>query len=170
MSVLSGLKTCQEDINRYSFFPMKAIAEKSNKQLQHQIHEVQGKIDEANRTLNDFDVAKKKLAVENAELLRQLEEVENQGMQLSKLKMTLSSQLEETKKSVENEGKVRTISMVHNMNFEIVIKMLHILDLSSNTTSFRRNARLCSGNSATLNTTSMVFVSSWMGSVRRRLI
>lgn len=97
---------------------MKAIAEKSNKQLQHQIHEVQGKIDEANRTLNDFDVAKKKLSVENAELLRQLEEVENQSMQLSKLKLTLSSQLEETKKSVENEGKVSR-SYIHDTQYEL---------------------------------------------------
>lgn len=43
-----------------------------NKILQQQINEVTNKLDEANRTLNDFDAAKKKLTIENAELTRQV--------------------------------------------------------------------------------------------------
>lgn len=81
-------------------------AEKMNKQLQQQMTEVQAKLDEANRTISDFDAAKKKLAVENAEVLRQLEEAENQIGQLSKLKLSLTNQLDETKKMADDECRV----------------------------------------------------------------
>jgi len=64
------------------------------------------KWDEANRTLNDFDAQKKKLAVENADLLRQLEEADNQISQLNNLKSSLTTQLEDTKKMVDDESRV----------------------------------------------------------------
>lgn len=68
--------------------------------------EVQAKLDEANRTLNDFDATKKKLAVENADLLRQLEEAESQIGQLSKLKLSFTNQLEDTRKLADDESRV----------------------------------------------------------------
>lgn len=77
-----------------------------NKQLQHQINEIQSKLDEANRTLNDFDATKKKLAVENTDLLRQVEEAESQIGQLSKLKLSLTNQLEDTRKLADDECRV----------------------------------------------------------------
>lgn len=76
------------------------------KQLQHQANEIQSKLDEANRTLNDFDAAKKKLAVENSDLLRQVEEAESQIGQLSKLKLSLTNQLEDTRKLADDESRV----------------------------------------------------------------
>jgi myosin heavy chain 6/7 len=69
---------------------------------------VQGKLDETNRTLNDFDSAKKKLSIENSDLLRQLEEAESQVSQLSKLKISLTTQLEDTKRLADEESRVRT--------------------------------------------------------------
>lgn len=86
---------------------MQAAAEKVAKQLQHQLNEVQGKLDETNRTLNDFDAAKKKLSIENSDLLRQLEEAESQVSQLSKLKISLTTQLEDTKRLADEESRVR---------------------------------------------------------------
>lgn len=77
-----------------------------NKQLQHQINEIQSKLDEANRTLNDFDATKKKLAVENTDLLRQVEEAESQIGQLSKLKLSLTNQLDDTRKLADDECRV----------------------------------------------------------------
>jgi chromosome segregation ATPase len=74
--------------------------------LQHQLNEVQGKLDETNRTLNDFDSAKKKLSIENSDLLRQLEEAESQVSQLSKLKISLTTQLEDTKRLADEESRV----------------------------------------------------------------
>lgn len=77
--------------------------------MQHQINEVQGKLDEANRTLNDFDAAKKKLSIENSDLLRQLEEAESQVSQLSKIKISLTTQLEDTKRLADEEARVNFI-------------------------------------------------------------
>jgi len=70
------------------------------------LNEVQGKLDETNRTLNDFDAAKKKLSIENSDLLRQLEEAESQVSQLAKIKISLTTQLEDTKRLADEEGRV----------------------------------------------------------------
>lgn len=81
-------------------------AEKTNKQMVLLMNEVQAKLDEANRTLHDFDAAKKRLAVENADLLRQLEEAESQIGQLSRLKLSITNQLENTRKLADDECRV----------------------------------------------------------------
>ena len=73
--------------------------------MQHN-NEVQAKFDEANRSLNDFDAAKKKLQIENSDLLRQLEDAESQISQLSKLKISLTTQLEDTKRMADEEARV----------------------------------------------------------------
>lgn len=83
-----------------------AATEKVAKQLQQQLNEVQSKLDETNRTLNDFDSAKKKLSIENSDLLRQLEEAESQVSQLSKIKISLTTQLEDTKRLADEESRV----------------------------------------------------------------
>lgn len=88
---------------------LQAAAEKTIKQQNQQINEIQSKLDEANRTINDFDATKKKLAVENADLLRQLEEAENQNAQLSKIKLSLTNQLEDTRKLADDECRVRLL-------------------------------------------------------------
>lgn len=56
--------------------------------------------------MNDFDSAKKKLSIENSDLLRQLEEAESQVSQLSKIKISLTTQLEDTKRLADEEGRV----------------------------------------------------------------
>ncbi|CAL4161984.1 unnamed protein product [Meganyctiphanes norvegica] len=96
----------------------KAAAEKVYKGMQNQTLELQTKLDEASRTLNDFDIAKRKLAVENADLLRQLEEADAQTSQLSKLTFTMSSQLEDIKKMADNENKDRVTLLGKYRNLE----------------------------------------------------
>ncbi|KAK4297847.1 hypothetical protein Pmani_029765 [Petrolisthes manimaculis] len=96
----------------------KAESEKTNKQLQHQMHEVQVRLDEALRNLSDFDGTKKKLAAENADLLRQLEEAEAQLGSLNKLKISISNQLEEAKKTAEEEAKLRATLLGKYRNLE----------------------------------------------------
>merc|ERR1711970_1440969 len=96
----------------------KAAAEKIIKQLQQQTLDVQSKLDEANRTLNDFDAMKKRLSVENGDLLRQLEEVEIQVGQLTKLKLSLSNQLDELQKIAEDENKARQVLLGKFRNLE----------------------------------------------------
>merc|ERR1711936_1344072 len=57
----------------------KASAEKSNKNLISTLNEGNKKVEEANLTLGDFENGKRKIAAENADLLRQLQELENQA-------------------------------------------------------------------------------------------
>merc|ERR1711881_536335 len=83
----------------------KASAEKSNKGLVSQLNEVNKKVEEANLTLGDFENAKRKLAAENADILRQLQELENSANMLSKYKCQLVSQLEEAKKVADEEAR-----------------------------------------------------------------
>lgn len=90
-----------------------------NKQLQHQTNEIQSKLDEANRTLNDFDATKKKLAVENADLLRQVEEAESQISQLSKLKLSLTNQLDDNRKLADDECRVSTLNKSISINAKL---------------------------------------------------
>ena len=50
----------------------KASIEKGNRTLQATLSDVQRKCDEANLILGDYDNAKKKVVIENADLLRQV--------------------------------------------------------------------------------------------------
>jgi len=71
-----------------------------------------------NRTLNDFDAAKKKLSIENSDLLRQLEEAESQVSQLSKIKISLTTQLEDTKRLADEESRERATLLGKFRNLE----------------------------------------------------
>ena len=51
--------------------------------------------------------AKRKIAAENADLLRQLQEMENSANMLSKLKLTLADQLDEARAVADHEAKER---------------------------------------------------------------
>ena len=89
--------------------------------MQQQLNEMQSKLDEANRTLNDLDSAKKKLTIENSDYLRQLEDAESQLAQLNKLKVSLTTQLEDTKRLGDAEARDRAslLSKFKNMNTEV---------------------------------------------------
>ena len=54
-------------------YVFKASAEKSHKQLLAQLNDLNKKVEEANLTLGDFEQNKRRLAGENADLLRQLQ-------------------------------------------------------------------------------------------------
>lgn len=96
--------------------------------MQHQLNEVQGKLDETNRTLNDFDAAKKKLSIENSDLLRQLEEAESQVSQLAKIKISLTTQLEDTKRLADEEGRVNIT--IKRLVFKILILLFSYIGTS----------------------------------------
>merc|ERR1719323_516489 len=99
----------------------KASAEKSTKNLVGTLNEVNKKVEEANLTLGDMDGAKRKLAAENADLLRQLQELENQANMLSKYKVQFSSALDEAKVVADNEAKDRQslLSKFKNLEHEV---------------------------------------------------
>lgn len=111
--VTACLKNWKIKVMNYNEIPhfrscrfFQAAAEKTIKSAQGVLTELNSRLDEGSRSLNDADAAKKKLTVENSDLLRQLEEAENQINQLSKIKASLSMQLEENKKMAEEESRV----------------------------------------------------------------
>merc|ERR1712242_178068 len=73
----------------------KASVEKQNKLLQNQLNDINRKCEEHHLTLADFETAKKKIILENAEHLRQIEELDNNNNVLQKLRANLHAQLEE---------------------------------------------------------------------------
>merc|ERR1719251_403384 len=85
----------------------KASLEKQNSLLQQQLQEANRRCEDANLTLSDYDHARKKTVVENVELLRNVEELDNNNMVMGKIKGTLGTQLEETKKVADDECKER---------------------------------------------------------------
>merc|ERR1712073_228029 len=78
---IADVRAATEEITR-----SKASAEKSNKNLILSLNEINKKVEEANLTLGDFENSKRKLAAENADQLRQLQEFENNANMLSKAK------------------------------------------------------------------------------------
>merc|ERR1712142_1136212 len=76
------------------------------------------KLDEANRCVSDMDAAKKKLSVENADLLRQYEEAGAQYSQLYKITQAMGAQLEDVKKVAYDDNKERVTLLGKYRNLE----------------------------------------------------
>ena len=84
--------------------------EKQSKLNQAMIVEANQKLDEMSRALNEADSSKKKLQVEQQDLQRQIEETENGIAALGKSKISLTTQLEDTRFETND------ISYVLNIN------------------------------------------------------
>ena len=82
------------------------MSEKMSKQVEAQISELNAKLDQANRTVQDLQSQKNRAGQEAAELTRQLEEAEHKVGALTKEKSSLSSALEEAKRALEDETRV----------------------------------------------------------------
>merc|ERR1712183_16255 len=96
------IRNATDEMNR-----SKASAEKSNKNLIAALNEVNRKVEEANLTIGDFENAKRKISAENADLLRQLGELQNHANMLTKGKAQMVSQLDEARKVSDDEARDR---------------------------------------------------------------
>ena len=96
----------------------KANLEKQNKHLNQQRMDLQRRVEEANLTLIDYDAAKKKVIVENAELLQNIEELDSNNAVLAKVNQTLNCQLNEQNKICEDEAKDRNVMLGKYRNME----------------------------------------------------
>merc|ERR1712038_2253571 len=99
----------------------RANHERNGKLTQGLIVEANQKLDEMARALNEADSSKKKLQVENQDLLRQIEETENAIAALGKNKISLSTQLEDTKRLGDSEARDRAalLAKFKNLNTEL---------------------------------------------------
>merc|ERR1712193_357937 len=99
----------------------RANHERNGKLTQGLIVEAHQKLDEMARALNEADSSKKKLTVENQDLCRQIEETENAIAALGKGKISLTTQLEDTKRLGDSEARDRAslLSKFKNMTTEL---------------------------------------------------
>lgn len=78
-----------------------------SKQLEAQLSEMNAKLEQAQREIQELNTQKSRAAAENADLLHKLEEAESQVNQLGKAKAALTKTLEETKAALEEEQRLR---------------------------------------------------------------
>merc|ERR1712061_75892 len=85
----------------------KAELDKQGKLLQAAIVDSNTRVDEMARALNEAESTKKRLQVENQDLNRQIEELENAIANMNKAKISVTTQLEDTKALSDAEAKDR---------------------------------------------------------------
>merc|ERR1711872_912700 len=85
----------------------KAVADKNLKALQAQLQNLMKKIEESTVVLAEYDAGNKRLMSENSNLYTRLEELLNNVSMLQKVKISLSSQLDDAKRMCEDEAKER---------------------------------------------------------------
>merc|ERR1719204_1851553 len=85
----------------------KAGLDKQGKLLQAAIVDSNTRCDEMARALNEAESTKKRLQVENQDLNRQIEELENAIANMNKAKISVTTQLEDTKALADAESKDR---------------------------------------------------------------
>merc|ERR1712066_686112 len=93
----------------------------NGKLTQGLIVEANQKLDEMAPALNEADSSRKKLQVENQDLIRQIEETENAIAALGKAKISLNTQLEDTKRLGDGEARDRAslLARFKNLNTEL---------------------------------------------------
>merc|ERR1712002_226103 len=102
----------------------KGDAEKKVKQIQFNYNELYTKYEENYRVLQDFEGMKKKLYVENQDLVHQLEESESQYATLHKLKLSLTNQYDDARKMADEENRDRAQLLGKFRNLEHDIKTM----------------------------------------------
>merc|ERR1719219_2631279 len=95
-----------------------ASSDKSNKNLMANLNDVNKKVEECNLTLGDIDNQKRKLASENADLLRVVGDLDNSLNILNKMGVALSASLNEIKVLADNEARERSLLLGKYRNLE----------------------------------------------------
>ena len=105
----------------------KLTLEKQGKMIQQGIYDAQGRLEELQRALHEADGAKRKINVENCDLLHQFEEAERTAVSLSKDRSSLTTQLEDAKRLADAETRER-INLLGKMRFCIFVytKYVHL--------------------------------------------
>jgi len=96
----------------------KASAEKSYRCLIANLNDTNKKVEEANLNLGDYESNKRRITTENADLLRQLQELDASANLLLKTKSALVASLDEMKGIADNESKERVSLLGKYRNLE----------------------------------------------------
>ena len=102
--------------------------EKAGKVIQAQIYDNQARQDDISRSLHEADGAKRKLAVENCDLVHQFEEAERLAAQLSKDRTSLTTQLEDAKRlaDAETRERINLLGKMKNLQHELDVLKEHL--------------------------------------------
>ena len=82
------------------------------------LNDLNKKVEEANLNLGDIEAGKRRISAENADLLRQLQELQNNANLLVKTKSALVAALDEQKAIADNESKERVSLLGKFRNLE----------------------------------------------------
>jgi len=93
-------------------------ADKSNRNLQATLTDLAKKMAEANLTLGDFEAVKRKIAAENADLIRVVGDLDTNLNMLLKAKAAMAASLHEVKANADNESRERSLLLGKFRNLE----------------------------------------------------
>lgn len=82
------------------------IIQKTVEKLEQSVHDSNIKIEELNRTVNEVTAQKTRLSSENTELIKEIHEYKVSLDNANHLKTQLASQLEDTRRRLEDEERV----------------------------------------------------------------
>lgn len=84
----------------------KIVIQKTVEKLEHTVSEQSIRIEELNRTVNEVTATKQRLANENNDLMKECHDYKIQLDNLNHLKTQLATQLEDTRRRLEDEERV----------------------------------------------------------------
>merc|ERR1711892_1214331 len=113
MIEIQDVRAATEEVGR-----SKASAEKSFRNLSGALHDQAKRVEEANLTLGDMEAGKRRVTAENADLLRQLQELEGDANLLVKTKSALVAAFDEQEAIADNESKERVSLLAKYRNLE----------------------------------------------------
>merc|ERR1712073_46930 len=97
--------------------------EKQEKMIQQQIYDSQARLEELQRALHEADGQKRKITVENCDLVHQFEEAERLAAQLSKDRTSLTIQLEDSKRlaDAETRERINLLGKMRNLQHDLEV-------------------------------------------------
>merc|ERR1719312_1468147 len=113
MAEIADVRAATDEVGR-----SKASAEKSHKNLVANLNDLNKKVEECTLTLGDMEGSKRRMTAENADLLRQLQELENAANLLLKTKSALVASLDEQKAIADSEARERVALLGKYRNLE----------------------------------------------------
>merc|ERR1712180_82809 len=119
MNEISDVRAATDEVAR-----SKAGAEKSHGQLLTKLNDMTKKTDETNLNLGDYENSKRRTTAENAELLRQLQELSANASLMVKTKSALVSALDEQKAIADSVASDRVNLLGKFRNMEHAAMML----------------------------------------------
>ena len=125
MAEIADVRAATDEVNR-----SKASAEKSYKNLLNGLNDLNKKIEETNLNLGDLEAGKRRVTAENADTLRQLQELQNNASLLVKTRSGLANALDEAKAVCDHEAKERVslLGKYRNLEHELDgLKQVNIL-------------------------------------------